>query len=56
MTDELNRKEWIKVFFNNNLYVLHEEYKAELINFLADRRTTIKYLQRKYGDIQDLVK
>lgn len=56
LTKCISDEDWVKVFYNNKLYIIHEEHKAELEKFLYEHRTTIKYLQRHYGDISELVK
>ncbi len=50
MTDELIRKEWLQLFYKNELFIIHKEYKKELEIWLDEHRTSIHYLKRKYGD------
>lgn len=49
-------KGWIKVFYNDKLYILNENYKTDLENFSAGYKIIIKDLQRTCGDISDVVK
>jgi len=53
---KLNKKYWIQVFYNNELYILHKDHKKELEKFLSDYRTTIGYLEKHYTNRKDLVK
>lgn len=53
---KLKKKDWLQVFYNNELYIIHKEHKKELENFLSSHRTVVGYLDNHYTNREDLVK
>jgi len=42
-------EDFIQVFYKGEVYLIHTEYEFELDKFLDERRTSMKYIARKYG-------